>query len=491
MSLVAERKSRLDSRPRKPRYTFSLIPILTCRRKRGTDLERLFIDGPNPYGRRGRQKCDTCRFHRVKVCIPVLSCASNLKCEYNERNPSLPCKRCVEKGYACSEKRLGPKSQAVAWTESVVALVPSTSMPRPISMSNDFLTTNDLFYLQFYRDLFCRNRSPRELIYIPSTLTSWLPFYPIDIDMTCTRLKIGILFLSSFLWNNRYAEDVQVYRALLFNESSPPLHWSFEYSLWYFLVIYRCLQGLTVRVSLIFCGAFCAVIAFAMGEQAICPSERSWILKLWASMLRAIYHLYWFDEIFLCDGDEHKTAKFEVASLKCIDLPLPAGPPLRFTTAGFAYGSLDHYRDRLKHFVRFFQVLIISESFADSEDWCPDLHIRILNMSIYLQVYLELFLLQAGFTCGSDSEFQNQVNAAAANDEQIEENTVLPAGNELVQSLQTIVDLIERLPRHANLIDYWFRYYNILWAPANSSHDSSDYYRPSHLSQQSIIDSVD
>lgn len=37
------------------------------RRSRGKDLERLFTDGPNPFGRTGRKKCEKCRFHRVRV----------------------------------------------------------------------------------------------------------------------------------------------------------------------------------------------------------------------------------------------------------------------------------------------------------------------------------------------------------------------------------------------------------------------------------------
>lgn len=61
---------------------------------------------------------------------------ANLKCEFNEENPNLPCKRCVAKRYVCGVKTLGPKSQVVMESkrEEVTITPERRRLPKPVTM---------------------------------------------------------------------------------------------------------------------------------------------------------------------------------------------------------------------------------------------------------------------------------------------------------------------------------------------------------------------
>lgn len=65
---LRERREISGLRVSQASSNYRILHVLTMdRRPRGMDLERLFTEGPNPYGRTGRKKCEKCRFHRVKV----------------------------------------------------------------------------------------------------------------------------------------------------------------------------------------------------------------------------------------------------------------------------------------------------------------------------------------------------------------------------------------------------------------------------------------
>jgi hypothetical protein len=98
---------------------------------------------------------------------------TNCKCEFDHNNPGLPCKRCVSKGYTCSEKTLGPKSQKIAKKDRftpTVAPLDTTSKPettlglsRPLTKYDPSIDPKDIMSLQLvfsekfpaktYRDL--------------------------------------------------------------------------------------------------------------------------------------------------------------------------------------------------------------------------------------------------------------------------------------------------------------------------------------------------
>jgi len=121
---------------------------------------------------------------------------SDLKCEFDENNPDLPCKRCVAKRYVCTAKLLGPKSQVVL--ERAVILTRPSSVSRTIV--DQLLPPNDLLYLQYYGYIFRCKRicSPRRSITFTAGMCR-IPFYDLGFDINSKLFRGATLALASFV----------------------------------------------------------------------------------------------------------------------------------------------------------------------------------------------------------------------------------------------------------------------------------------------------
>ena len=97
---------------------------------------------------------------------------ANVKFDFDEHNPDLPCKRCVAKRYSCSEKSLGPKSLMIAENKQKEVAKLRSSVVRPIGTPADqLLLPNDMSYLQYYDVSFrtqFKGRTNRKSIFLSS-----------------------------------------------------------------------------------------------------------------------------------------------------------------------------------------------------------------------------------------------------------------------------------------------------------------------------------
>ena len=89
---------------------------------------------------------------KVKPCS---DCVADLKCDFDETNPELPCRRCVSKRYTCGEEVLGPKSQMMDESKqnstSVTTQDNGSNIERRISLPHD--PTRDFHILQSVQNI--------------------------------------------------------------------------------------------------------------------------------------------------------------------------------------------------------------------------------------------------------------------------------------------------------------------------------------------------
>src|SRR5277367_6694989 len=234
--------------------------------------------------------------------IYVSSHVVNYKCEFDENNPQLPCKRCISKRYACSEKSLGSKSQVVAENKSFeVPVSPSFSLEWPIGTPLDqLLLPNDSFYLQVYELIFLQGVGSREAVLF-SVGSQRVLVNRLDFDITSRPYRAAILALASLacLDSIDYTKggnpDTNSYCAIYYRAASEAVATRDVTTLMfasYIMAILNCLYEPCSWAVLVHCAQFCRTV-HAYLEDQVSTTDCVWVIELWYPVVYAAYERYW------------------------------------------------------------------------------------------------------------------------------------------------------------------------------------------------------
>ena len=383
---------------------------------------------------------------------------ANVKCDFDEDNPDLPCKRCVDKRYSCSEKLLGPKSLTIAENKQKELATLRSSVSRPIGTPADqLLLPNDMAYLQYYDVIFRTQfrRRPRDSksIWLSSGSFSVLgscifrvPFHNVDFDLNSRPIRAAILALASLERHGERRDDADSYYTIYYRAASDAVARRDVTSLIYasyVMAIVNCLYEEHLPDVLVHCTQFCRAVRAAF-EEDLLGEECS---VMWQSVVLAVYERHWMG---LYNGGPNihplwrEPPGFHYSwSFSCS----PATAKMRTPT--------DRWRkERLDALV---EILTISSPLVSFQAGRSDVRVQLSTHLFYLQILYENFLFHA------NSVTESRVITKTPN----------PSRESLHAVLVQIIELIERLPTRCSLLDAWFRCYSTISTVTDLSDDAS------------------